>query len=99
MQGQFPRNLDEKLMANGQSYEWLKFGDIKGETEIQEWQIKTKQLVQIILKIILNEEIDGKCQLGKQHEETVDHISAGCPVLAKNEYLIRYDRVGAHLHY
>jgi hypothetical protein len=86
MQGQFPRNLDEKLMANGQSYEWLKFGDIKDETEIQEWQIKTEQLVQIILKIILKEEIDGKCQLG-------------CPILAKNEYLIRYDRVGAHLHY
>jgi hypothetical protein len=26
-------NLDEKLAVNGQSYRWLKFRDIQGETE------------------------------------------------------------------
>jgi hypothetical protein len=25
--------LEEKVMVNEQSYQWLKFGDIKGETE------------------------------------------------------------------
>ena len=29
MHGQLPRNLDENLMDNEQSYRWLKFGDIK----------------------------------------------------------------------
>jgi hypothetical protein len=33
MHGQFPRSLDEKLVDKEQSYRWLKFGDIKGETE------------------------------------------------------------------
>jgi len=33
MHGQFPCNLDEKLVDNEQSYLWLKSGDIKGETE------------------------------------------------------------------
>jgi hypothetical protein len=33
MHGQFPRRLDEKLVDKEQSYRWLKFGDIKGETE------------------------------------------------------------------
>jgi hypothetical protein len=33
MHGQFPRNLDEKLVHNEQSYRWLKFGEIKAETE------------------------------------------------------------------
>jgi hypothetical protein len=33
MHGQFPRNEDEKLVDNEQSYPWLKFGKIKGETE------------------------------------------------------------------
>jgi hypothetical protein len=32
MHGQFPRSLDEELDKE-QSYRWLKFGDIKGETE------------------------------------------------------------------
>ena len=29
MHGQLPRNLHEKLVDNEQSYQWLKFGDIK----------------------------------------------------------------------
>jgi len=33
MLGQFPRNLDVKLVDIEQSYRWLKSGDIKGETE------------------------------------------------------------------
>jgi IS30 family transposase len=33
MHGQFSRSLDEKLVDKKQSYRWLKFGDIEGETE------------------------------------------------------------------
>jgi hypothetical protein len=33
MHGQFPCSSDEKLVDKEQSYRWLKFGDIKGETE------------------------------------------------------------------
>jgi hypothetical protein len=45
----------------------------------------------------LKEEIDNKCQLCKQHEETTDHPTTGCPILAKNEYLMEYNKVCAHL--
>jgi len=51
MQGQLPNNLDEKLVDIEQSYWWLKPGDIKRKIEIQYWQLKTKQLVQTILRI------------------------------------------------
>jgi hypothetical protein len=47
---------------------------------------------------ILKEEVGRKCRLCKQHAETVDHLTSGCPILAKNEYLMRDNRVGAHLH-
>jgi hypothetical protein len=33
LHGQFSRSLDEGLIDKEQSYRWLKFGDIKGETE------------------------------------------------------------------
>jgi hypothetical protein len=33
MHGQYPLSLDEKLVDKKQSYRWLKFVDIKGETE------------------------------------------------------------------
>ena len=51
MHGQLPRNLDENLVDIGQSYRWLKSGDIKGETESTIVQLKTKQLVQTILRM------------------------------------------------
>ena len=48
---------------------------------------------------ILKEEIESKCRLCKQHEETIDHLTSGCPVLVKNEYLMIHDKVCTHLRY
>jgi len=100
MHGQLPRNLEEKLVDIEQSYRWLKSGDIKGETEskivaAQDKEISTNSFKNKILK----EEIESKLRLCKQHEETIDHLTSGCPILAKNEYLMRYDKVCTHLHY
>ena len=47
----------------------------------------------------MKEEIESKCRLCKQHEETIDHLTSGCPILAKKEYLMRHDKVCTHLHY
>jgi hypothetical protein len=33
LHGQFTRSSDEGLIHKEQSHQWLKFGDIKGETE------------------------------------------------------------------
>jgi hypothetical protein len=100
MHGKFPRSLDEKLMDKEQSYRWLKFGDVKGETEstivaAQDQAVSTNNFKRKILK----EEIESRCRLCKEYEETIDHLTSECPILAKNEYVIRHDRVCTHLHY
>jgi hypothetical protein len=100
MHGKFPRSLGEKLLDKEQSYRWLKFGDIKGETEstivaAQDQVISTNCFERKILK----EAIESRCRLGKQYEETIDHLTSGCPISAKNEYVIRHDKVCTHLHY
>jgi hypothetical protein len=61
MHGQFPRSLDEKLVDNEESYRWLKFGNIKGETEstilaAQDQAVSTNYFKNKILK----EEVDSK---------------------------------------
>jgi hypothetical protein len=33
LHGEFPRSFEEGLIDKEHSYQWLKFGDIKGETE------------------------------------------------------------------
>jgi len=100
MHGQLPCNLCEKLVDIEKSYHWLKSGDIKGETEstivaAQDQAISTNYFKNTNLK----EETESKCRLCKQREETIDHVTSGCPILAKNDYLMRHDKVCAHLHY
>jgi len=48
---------------------------------------------------ILNIETDSKCRLCQQFDETVDHVISACPVLAKEQYIVRHDRVCAQLHF
>jgi hypothetical protein len=48
---------------------------------------------------IFKEEIESRCRLCKEYEETIDHLTSGCPILAKNKYIIRHDKVCTHLHY
>jgi hypothetical protein len=38
-------------------------------------------------------------KLCKQHEETIDHLTSGCPILENSEYSMRKSKVDAHLHY
>jgi hypothetical protein len=44
----------------------------------------------------LKQDIESRCRLSKQYEETIDHLISGCPTLAKNEYIIRHDKVCTH---
>jgi len=47
----------------------------------------------------LNTETDSKCRLRQQFDETIDHIISACPILAKEQYIKRHDRVCAQLHF
>jgi hypothetical protein len=48
---------------------------------------------------ILNTETDSKCRLCQKFEETIDHIISACPILAKEQYIKRHDRVCAQLRF
>ena len=48
---------------------------------------------------ILNTEIDSKCKLCQKFDKTIDHIISADPILAKEQYIKRHDRVCAELHF
>jgi hypothetical protein len=48
-------------------------------------------------KKITNEETE-KCQLCKEYEETADHLISECPILAKNENIIRHNKTPAYIY-
>jgi len=61
----------------------------------QDQALQTKYYATKILKT----ETDSKCRLCQQFDETMDHIISACPILAKEEYIKRHDRVRAQLHF
>jgi len=83
-----------------EQYRLLKSGDIKRETgssilAAQVQAISTKHFKNKLLK----EKFQSKCRLCEKHEETIDHLTSGYHILAKNEYLMRHDKVCTHLHH
>ena len=48
---------------------------------------------------VLHTETDSKCRLCQQHDQTTDHIISACPILAKEQYVKRHDKVSAKIHF
>ena len=48
---------------------------------------------------ILHTETDRKYRLCQQHDETIDHIISACPILAREKYVQRHDKVSAQIHF
>jgi hypothetical protein len=73
---------------------------IKAETENK---IVTAQDQALNMKYyatkILHTEMDSKCRLYQQLDETIDHITSACPILAKEQYVKRYDKVSVQIHF
>ena len=82
------------------THQWLRSSGLKAETEgfivaAQDQSLFTRNYQANILK----NGADPKCRICEEYNETIDHIVSGCPVLRKNEYIIRHDRVGQYLHW
>jgi len=100
MHGQYIRNIDRQLISEEDTFLWLSKGDLKAENEneivaAQDQALQTKYYA----TKILNTETDSKCGLCQQFDETLDHIISACPILAKEQYIKRHDRVCAQLHF
>jgi len=100
MHGQYITNIDRQLISEEDTFLWLSNRDLKAETEseivaAQDQALQTKYYV----TKLLNTETDIKCRLCQQFDETIDHIISACPILAKEQYTKRHDRVCAQLHF
>jgi len=100
LHGQYIRNIDRQLISEEDSFLWLSKGDLKAETESEKVAAKDQALqTKYYATKILNTETDSKCRLCQQFVETIDHIISACPILAKEQYIKRHERVCAQLHF
>ena len=100
MNGQYIRNMDGQLISEEDTFLWPSKGVLKAEKEseivaTQDQALNTKYYA----TKILHTETDNKCRLCQQHDETIDHIISACPILTKEEYVKRHDKVSAQIHF
>lgn len=102
MHGQFVTEiLDNNAHIDKENtVKWLTRSDVKGETEsliiaAQDQAINTKYHS----RRILGQNVDSKCRICRESEETIYHVMSACPVLAQREYISRHDRVAKALHH
>jgi hypothetical protein len=62
---------------------------------IQDQALQTKYLATKIVQT----KTDNKCKLCKQFDETVERLISARPIMAKEQYIKRHDRVCAQLHF
>ena len=99
LHGQYPKILEKPHVDTVTTNKWLS-SNLKGETEgllvaAQDQAINTRNYQ----KVICGQQVESKCRMCSQHEETVDHIVSGCEVLAKTEYISRHNNAAAYLHW
>ena len=100
MHGQYPSRIKEADVDFKQTNDWLKGTGLKAETEgliiaAQDQSLATRLYHHRIIK-------DGTnplCRLCNKYDESIDHILAGCPELAKTEYIKRHNNAAAYMHW
>jgi Ni,Fe-hydrogenase III component G len=94
MHVQYIRNMDRQLISEEDTFLWLSKGDLKAETESEKVAAQDQALnTKYYATKILHMEKDSQCRLCQQLEETIDHIISACPVMAKEQYVKRHDKV------
>ena len=99
LHGQYVRSTEE--IRDDKSWNWLKRGTLKKETEgtlmaAQDQALRTNAIKSRIDK----QDISPICRLCGEREETISHIVAECTKLAQKQYRHwRHDRVALVIHW
>ena len=99
LHGQYPRIVEKPQVDAVITNKWLS-SNLKGEPKellvaAKDQAINTRNYQ----KVICGQQVESKCRICSQHEETVDHIASGCEILAKTEYIYKHHNTAACLHY
>ena len=100
LHGQFLKRINAPNVSTHLSTQWLNSAGLKAETEglilaAQDQSLATNNYQKMVSKT----KKDDKCRVCKTAPETIDHIVAGCSLLAPTEYMKRHNEVGKYLHW
>ena len=100
LHGQFVKRSTQANVSTTQTFHWLRSAGLKAETEglifaAQDQSLPTKNYKTHITKV----QNDDLCRICKNQKETIDHIIAGCTIIAPTEYLERHNKIARYIHW
>ena len=97
LHGQFKGETED---LSGVSWNWIRTGELKKETEGLLFAAQDQALRKKAIKAkIENQNVSSKCRMCGSHDETVQHILCSFPKLAQTEYKKRHDVLGRFVHW
>ena len=98
LHGKFLKDIDG--VGTDRTWEWLKKGQLKKETEGIICAAQEQALRVNSIKVNIDGQ-DGSplCRMCGKTNETVQHLVSGCTVLAGTKYMTRHDIVGKQIHW
>ena len=99
MHGQHPSRIKEADVDYKRTNDWLKGTDLKADTEGLLIAAQDKSLAtRIYHHRIIKDGTNPHFRLCNKFNKSIDHILAGCPELAKTEYIKRHNNAAANMH-
>jgi len=84
MHGHYIRNMDRQLISEDDTFLWLSKGDLKAETESEVVAAQDQALnTNYYGTKILNTEMNSKCRLCQQFDETISIPNIGKRTICK----------------
>ena len=99
MYGKFPKYLWEGHIDVELSFQWMKYTELKGETEGLTTAAQDQVLnIRYYSKHIIKKNSTDRYRMSHTQAETVEYVISGCQTLTADNYLNRHNQVAAQLH-
>lgn len=97
LHGQYIGQVIQANVDTQRTHSWLKGAGLKAKTEgllvaAQDQALPTRYYENKIIR----KDVNIKCRICGEYDETIDHIQSVRPTLAKKEFIERHDKVGKY---
>ena len=100
LHGQYVQRVEKEDIDKELTHKWLQSSDVKAETQglliaAQDQSLATRHYQHEIIK----NGASTKFRLCHEFDESIEHITSGCPAQPRNEYLERHDKALIYIHW
>ena len=100
LHGKYPQRLEKSDVDSKSTHRWLQRSGLKAGIYYLLITVRDQSFpTNVYRSKVVNDGTDPLCRICKKSNESVDHLIAGCPILASKEYKARHECLGEYIHW